>query len=136
MFGDDYANLHLDALFGSNHHGDVPSTVYITLYYDPPDDTGGGTEADYAGFVRIAITNDDTSFPPAADRVKELAIEIAFATPASNVGPFRAWAIHGHATDDDLIVGEEFATPITGQAGRAVTIEAGSIVIEHFSIGA
>lgn len=131
--GDAHADQVLDFKYGDNRHTDIPATVYMTLYYESPDDSGGGTEVDYAGFARVAIDNDDVSWAAAADREKVLQIEVEFAEPAADTDPIVAWAIHSHITNDEIMDWEEFSTPIGAAADEPLTIEAGSIIISLIS---
>lgn len=126
--GDARANDMLDAIYGGGHAAGIPSTVYFTIYTEAPDDDGGGTEAAYTGYARIALTNNDTNFPDAADREKAVAIEIELETPDEDVTVV-AWAFHGHATNDDILTWEFFADPIVAEADKALTIEAGALIL-------
>ena len=81
-------NETLDALYGSG----TPTNIYFALYTVAPSDSGGGTEASYTGYARVAKTNNDTNFPDAVDGVKENGTVITFAECESNAGTIVAMA--------------------------------------------
>lgn len=127
--GDGRANAVLDAIYGSAHASGFPATVYVALYYASPDGTGGGTEADYDTYARVALTNNDTNFPDAVDREKVVALQIDFPTPGEDTDDFVAWAIHGHVTNDDIIHYEAFTDAVSAADGEPVYIPADTLVI-------
>lgn len=77
-------NETLDAWLGSTVLG--PATVYAALFTTAPTAAGGGTEATFSGYARVAITNDLTNFPAAASRTKTTGTEIDFGTAGSSGG--------------------------------------------------
>lgn len=127
--GDTRANDHLDSMLGSDHSSRFPGTVYFTLYYVAPDNDGGGTEASYSGFARVAITNDDTHWPDAVSRQKHNALQIDLATPDADTPEFAAWAIHGHITNDDIIVWNTFDSAFSGTEDSDFYVPAETLVI-------
>lgn len=129
--GDARANDYLDGVYGSGRSSAFPATVYLALYHVRPSDAGGGTEASYVGYERFAIANNDTNFPPAADRLKELAIDAIFDAPSADTDDFLSWAFHGHLTNDDVINWADFQERLPGEAGQAIKVPAGTLVIEH-----
>lgn len=128
--GDDRANDILDAVYGSSHGSSLPGTLYVALYHGRPTEAGGGTEASYDTYSRVALTNNDTNFPPAADRRKEVGVDVEFPVPGEDTSRFVAWGIHGHATNDDLISSGTLADRVAGVEGREVRFPAGSLTIE------
>lgn len=128
--GSDRANDFLDAVYGSGHASHIPGTVYLTVYHVAPTDDGGGTEASYDTFARVALTNNDTNFPAAADREQPLAVEVSLPTPGEATDDFEAWALHGHVTNDDIMDWAYFPEPIPGaEAGQPIKIDAGDLII-------
>lgn len=128
--GDARANDFLDAIYGSGHAANIPSTLYVALYYVRPDDDGGGTEASYDTYARVEVDNDDTTFEPAADRRKEVSIDVEFPTPGEDTDEFVAWAIHGHATNDDILTWGRFHDRLTGEEDQPIKIPAGTLAVE------
>ena len=43
-----------------------PATIYGELFTATPSDTGGGTEATYTSYARVAVTCNSTNFPAAS----------------------------------------------------------------------
>lgn len=44
----------------------IASTLYLRLLVDPSSRTGGGTETDYSGYTRLALSRSTTQFGSAA----------------------------------------------------------------------
>jgi hypothetical protein len=84
-----HSNEVLDAYFGSGS----PATWYVALYTVSPTAAGGGTEAAYGSYARVAVTNNGTNFPAAASGRKLLATALAFPTPSSGSGTIVAFGI-------------------------------------------
>lgn len=55
----------LDTLLAAASLG-APATWYVALFTVAPTNSGGGTEASYTGYARIAKTANATNFPAAA----------------------------------------------------------------------
>lgn len=59
----DYLELKLlDHVFGGAAFA-APATVYVALYTVSPGEATLGTEANYAGYARVAVTNNLSNFP-------------------------------------------------------------------------
>lgn len=72
------ADATLDAWLGSTTLG--PGTVYIAAFTAAPTAAGGGTEVSGAGYARVSITNNSTSFPAASGGIKLTGVSIPFGT--------------------------------------------------------
>lgn len=72
-----------DHIFGNAAYS-PPATMYVRLFTVAPTDAGGGTEADYDGYVQygVAYTNNATNWPAATGTAatKKNANAITFAT--------------------------------------------------------
>lgn len=130
MTGDDRANDVLDAIYGAGHAANMPATLYFEVYYAEPTDAGGGTPADYPEAARVALTNDSTNFPAATDRRKTIDVDIDLPTPSVDTDTLVAWALHGHATNDDILHWDFFQDAPDGEADTPLKIPAGTLVIE------
>lgn len=127
--GDTRANAILDAILGSGHAAGFPATVYVALYTAEPDESGGGTEGGYPNYARVAVANTTAQWPAASAREKANANRITFPTPNANSGNFLAVAVHGHATNDDIIAFEVLASPLSALSGEPLYIEAGDLIV-------
>jgi len=67
----------LDLLMGNQSYTPGANSV-LALYTVAPGETGGGTEANYAGYARKTVTNDLTTWPSANPKLN--GIELAFPT--------------------------------------------------------
>lgn len=126
---DSRANAILDAIYGGGRAAGFPATVYLAAYYVAPSKSGGGTYASYGSYARVAITNDTTHWPAAANRQKTNALRISFPTPTTDTSPIVALGIHGHATNDDLIHFLVLGDPISALSGEPLYVEAGDLII-------
>jgi hypothetical protein len=72
-----------DHIFGNAAYS-PPATMYIRLFTIAPSDTGGGTEANYDGYVQygVAYANNATNWPAATGvaATKKQAVAITYAT--------------------------------------------------------
>jgi hypothetical protein len=65
----------LDLMMGNQSWMPGANSV-LALYTVAPTETGGGTEANYAGYARKTVTNDLTTWPSANPKLN--GIELAF----------------------------------------------------------
>ena len=82
------ANKWLD---GDLAYGNAtPANVIVALLLSLPGDDPVGSDLveppEAAGYERLVITNNATNFPAAANGVKELAVDHAFAAPTAEWG--------------------------------------------------
>lgn len=120
--GDDRANDVLDSIYGSDRSNRFPATVYVALYV-------GGVEGGYSNYDRAAVANTDAEWPDAVSREKTNANQINFPVPAEDTDEFDSVAIHGHATNDDIIHFESLTSPLFAPSGADLYIPAESLVI-------
>ena len=94
----------LDLMYGNQSWTPGANSV-IALYTVAPGEAGGGTEANYAGYVRVTVTNDLTTWPSANPKLN--GIEFVFPTASGDqagnivgVGCFEAAGVNliGYAT--------------------------------------
>lgn len=55
----------LDDLLGGVAHG-APASWRVVLFTVAPTNSGGGTEASYTGYARVAVTRNQTNWPAAS----------------------------------------------------------------------
>lgn len=116
-----FENLVLDAILGSSRGADVPATVYVGLFTSAPDDGGGGDEVESSGtgYARVAVANTDDNWPDAASGTKVCATKIQFPLVVSTWGDLSHFGIFDAATDGNLLVYGEIATPTAPDVGNA-----------------
>jgi hypothetical protein len=129
---DNDCNQLLDSMLGSDHSNRYPATVYWACYTVAPDADGtGGTEG-YGGaattYARVAQSNNDTNFPDAVDGEKTNATQVDFPTPDGDTDDIVAFALHRHATNDDVICWEVLESPFGAGAGEPILIEVGEFI--------
>lgn len=86
---------HLDHYFGSTNYA-IPGTYYLALATSAPTDTDTGStigEAGYGGYSKLALVNNTGTWAAAAAGVKNLAIQVWFATCTSGSGTYTHWAL-------------------------------------------
>lgn len=95
-------NALLDLVLGGGSYT-PPANVWVALYTEAPTDAGGGLEVSGPGYDRVQVANDATQWPAAASGLKSNGEWIDF-PPATGVwGTVVAFAIHEHATNDDIL---------------------------------
>ncbi|MBA7582460.1 hypothetical protein ES708_24388 [subsurface metagenome] len=85
-------NKLLDHVLGGPDYS-RPATVYVALYTVAPTDVGGGTEVSGGSYARVAVTNNATNWPAAAEGAKANGIEITFPVATAGWGECVAFAI-------------------------------------------
>lgn len=115
----------LDALLGNGS----PATVYIAAYTVAPSDSGGGTECSLGSYARIAVTNNSTNWPAAADGSKSNGVQFDFPTATGAVGTIVAWGVHSHITNDALLVWADVDTEKTIADGDDYYVPVGGITV-------
>lgn len=99
---DTESDKYLDRCFGQSTY--TPNaTHYLAVYSVAPTNAGGGTEMAGDTYARIAITNNGTNWPPAADGYKYNGAELLFAIAGADWGVMVAWALHAAANGDHLV---------------------------------
>lgn len=74
--------LIVNELFGGTAFA-ADATLFAELFtVVPADDGSGGTEANYAGYARVSVTNNATNFPSANPKLNGTAVNFPQATGA------------------------------------------------------
>lgn len=81
----------------------IPANVWVGLYTTSPGDAGGGVEVVGGSYARVMVANDLTTWEAAVSGVKANAIAIDFPQATADWGTVKAWAVHRHATNDDVL---------------------------------
>jgi hypothetical protein len=100
--------------------------VYAALYTQMPAKDGGGVEVSGPGYARLAITNNATNFPAAADGEKSNGTDWDFGVAGGSWGTIVGCCLL--TSEGQIIRGGPLTTPITVSQGQPVIIAAGSAV--------
>lgn len=109
----------------------APATVYYAIFTAAPTDAGGGTEATYTSYARVAVTNNTTNFPAAtvADpSVKSNGTSITFPTNTGTQQTMVAGGAYDASTGGNLLFWGDMATLIIAN-GATPTWQTGDIDI-------
>lgn len=121
-----HANEVLDARFGSGS----PATNYFALYTSAPGPDGTGfTEVTGGSYARVAVTNNDTNFPDAVDRVKSNAVAIVFPDATALWGAVVAGGVHSASSGGTPTHFGNLATPRTVNNGDGFSIPIDQFVV-------
>ena len=108
------------------------TTLFFGLCTAAPSEGGSPTNefAFSGGYARVAVTNDETKFPPCAITGIPTKINgtlLAFPTATAAWGVASHWAIYNAATAGDLIVYGPLATSFDIQNGKTPKIPIGAM---------
>lgn len=121
-------NALLDHVLGGGNYA-RPATVYLALYTAAPGDAGGGTEVTAGGYGRVAVTNDATNWPAAADGAKALGVAQSFPAATESWPEVVAFGILDNSTGGHLLYWAELTVPKTIQNGDTARFGVGDLVI-------
>lgn len=119
-------NEVLDGVLGGPQLA-LAATVWIALYTTAPTDAGAGVEVSGGSYARVAVTNNATEFPAAAASLKQNANTIQFPQATASWGSVVAFAIHRHATNDDVLIWGDLTAAKTVGIGETAQFAAGGI---------
>lgn len=124
------ANATLNMLFGAGSNTVAPATYYVGLSLTAPQNDGSGvTEPAGGAYARVAVTNDATSWPGAANRVKSNGTVIVFPTAVADWGTVSHWVLYDAATGGVLRVWGTLTTPQAINSGGVPDFPVSSITI-------
>lgn len=108
-----------------------PATVYLALFTSDPGEAGTTGEVSGGSYARVAITNNNTSFPACATTgtpTKTLSVEVAFPTATASWGTVTHWAIFDVASGTaNMLTYGKFGTARTVAIGKTPKLAAGSL---------
>lgn len=114
------------------HHVNMPAaptTVYIAAHTGDPSDDGSTNEVAISGYVRIAVTAA-TGFTASSAGASHNVNEILFADATADWGDVNHASIWDASTSGHcLLISDAFADPKTVNAGDALRIPAGALVV-------
>jgi hypothetical protein len=122
-------NKQLDHVYGGGDYT-RPATVYLALFTVIPVDTGsGGTEVNGINYVRFAITNNATNFPPASGGTKSNGTVLTFPTAGGTWGTIVAFGLYDASSSGNLLhYGKLTSSKLVG-INETVSFDVGALVI-------
>lgn len=124
----------LDHVFGGVVYTPA-AALYFATFSVTPDDTGGGTESTGAGYARVALANNSTTFPAASGNptVKSNGIDIQLGTALGlwSLGANQvAWGIYDAASGGNLLIYGDLTPNQPILLGNVLKVGAGVLGIQ------
>lgn len=120
----------LDKLLGKTNF--TPhENLYFALYTTSPTEDGGGIEVSGGSYARVHVQNTDTNFPDAVDGIKSNGTLIEFPEATSPWGTIVAFGIHGHATNDHLMIWGGLDNNMSVDTGDQPAFAPGDLIFEE-----
>jgi hypothetical protein len=109
----------------------VPGVFYIALYTVSPSATTQGTECDYTGYARVAVTRSSAGWVMVGDDNIHNAVEIAFGLNTLGTNQVVAYTINiGSVIGvDDAIYWAELVAPLSVSPGITPSFAIGDLDI-------
>lgn len=130
---DNVANGLLDYLYGAGANGLAPATYYMALSLTTPSNTGANvTEPGTGAYARVALTNNVTNFPTAANRMKSNGAKISFPSATGTWGTVYCWCFYDHATATGASNFRGWGAldaPISVSSGKQFIFATGAVVL-------
>jgi hypothetical protein len=130
--GDYLEQKILDLVFGATAYS-IPGTVYIALFTAAPTDVdGSGTEVTGGSYVRLAVTNNKTTWTNASGTTPtslQNNIDFVFVTATANWGTVTHFAIYDAVSGGHELGWGALATSRVVNTGDTPKFLAGSVVI-------
>lgn len=131
-FFTDYANnAILDTMFGSVVYT-PPTTLYVGLSLGTANKTGAVSEPSGAGYSRVPVVNNLTTFPHALAGSKANSTAITFPSPTADWGTVQSLFVSDAMTGGNVVAMADLTSPKTILNGsNAPTVVAGALYISH-----
>lgn len=133
MSATDYLeNKKLDHILGNTAYS-PPATLYIGLSTADPGETGtGAVEPSGGGYGRVAVTNNTTNWPAAANGSKSNGTQIAYAAPTGSWGTVTHWFIADASSGGNILYkGPLTAATTIGAGDPTPRFAAGTMIINE-----
>jgi hypothetical protein len=129
------ANFDLNTDYG----GATPATIYAALTTSAPTFTGGGTiveptNAQYNGYARVAIANNHTNWPAAANGSISNGIQIIFPVAGSgsvNNTPLTHLVFMTASSGGNIMDALALPSGTVIITGQALSFQIGSVIISE-----
>lgn len=123
------SNEILDNVFGAGAYT-PPANLYIGLSTSAVNDDGtGATEPADAAYERVAVVNDGTNFPAAANGAKANGAEVRFAEAGASWGTITHFFIADAASAGNILAYGSLNTSKAIESGDIALFGAGSLTI-------
>ena len=124
------AHKLLDLVYGGQAFT-APASLYVGLSLQAERSDGVVTEPTGGSYARVAVTNDLTKFPAAANRQKANAALIQFPAPTGAWGTILSFFIADASSGGNVLVMANLATPIAVASGApAPKFAIGALLIQ------
>ncbi len=125
--GETHRHALLDLLLGATPFS-RPATLYARAFTADP--AVGGAEVVSAGsYAGVAVSNDNTNFPPASAGSKSNGTLIVFPTATAGWGTVTHIGLYTSSSGGTLVASAALTTPRTVASGNTLKIEVGAITI-------
>lgn len=126
-------NKLLDGVLGGPAFS-LPATVHVALSTAAYSDAATGaalTEVSSSGtgYTRVAVTNNATNWPAAANGVKQNGVAVTFPLATAAWGSVVSFYICDAATNGNVLYGGDLATARSVASGDTASFGVGTIVI-------
>ena len=107
-----------------------PATVYVALFTTQPSGGTGGTEADYTGYARVAMTVGTTDFTAVSTtgEVKN-AIVVNFPTNTGTAQTVVGYGLFDASTAGNLLTDNTLTSSQTINNGASASFAAGALTL-------
>lgn len=123
-------NELLDHVLGGGDYP-RPATVYVALYTATPNDAGGGTEASGGSYVRVAVTNNATNWPAAANGSKSNGTAITYAAATADWGTVVAFGLFDALSGGNLLYWGDLSQSRAVNSGDTASFAVGTLTISE-----
>jgi hypothetical protein len=107
-----------------------PTTVYVALFTVQPSGGTGGTEADYTGYARVAMTVGTTDFTAVSTSGEvQNAIAINFPTNTGTAQTVVGYGFFDASTGGDLLTDNTLTSSQTINNGASASFAAGALTL-------
>ena len=119
----------LNSLFGkTSDFGALASapTIHVALFTDAPDDTGGGTEADYTSYARVSTAASDWNEASGGGALDN-ANAISFPEATGGSSTVTHFGLYDAATSGNYLGGGALASSLAVSSGITPEFAAGEL---------
>ena len=135
---EDYYDAVLDAMLGTGHSADWPTTLYAALFVADPgvDDSGVEVSTSGTNYARVAVPNSTTFWPDASGGSKTLAFDITFPTSTASWGAVQWLGFYDAVTSGTLVWSSRFTggPQVAFPAIFTPKIVAGTLTVTYWAL--
>ena len=126
-----YAGVTLTKALFNAGSSSLPATWYVALYTAMPSGGTGGTEANYTGYARVALTNNTTDFAAVSSSTGQTsnAVQVTWPTNTGSPQTVVGFGFYDAATGGNLWMDQSFTTSQTVNTSTAPYASIGALAI-------